>query len=132
MKNVENTSDHQWNSDNAVTSVEGEGTEHTGQTTETEDMMRPALTDPLSATLVTTKDANDNTKSGKSKIVIPNDNTNKRLKTTMSGRSKIEIPNVQSASLNSATGNSTNSVNSPIFSGHTPLTFHVKSKSLNS
>ena len=66
LKNVENASHEQWDSDNAIFSsdVEGTGAEQTGQTAETKGMMRPALTDPLLATMVTTKDANDNTKSG--------------------------------------------------------------------
>ena len=65
LKNVGNTGHIDWESGNVYCDSSGEPI--MGENSEvTEDMMQPALTDPLTTTVVTTKDANENnTKSGK-------------------------------------------------------------------
>ena len=65
LKNVGNTGHIDWERGNVYCDSSGEPI--MGENSEvTEDMMQPALTDPLMTTVVTTKDANENnTKSGK-------------------------------------------------------------------
>ena len=68
LKNVENASHIEWDSGSALCDSSRVQDELTSEHSEvTEDMMRPAFSDPLTATtMVTTKDANENnTKSGK-------------------------------------------------------------------